>query len=257
MLMYKPYFGDVSNKLSAQPKTNLTDANITNQSKSNKASKKTFGKAIILLMILAVLAVVGIAVFAVSIVIENQKASQQYALFLTSPPTMTYATFPTTTPTIILSDTPAETLTPTQDIEKQQLINEVIALFQIGTPDAYKNAYDNYLRLARAANSKYWNDEEIQTLADFALAMSHVAAGGHYDDDFAGISPDYNGVYHTEISSEILKNITREEWTRRYEEEKPIMATSMAGDKGNNATTAPYDRNDSTASSRFLNGDSQ
>ena len=131
----KQYFDEVTTKLSAQPKTNLTDANITNQSKSNKASKKTFGKAIILLMILAVLAVVGIAVFAVSIVIENQKASQQYALFLTSPPTMTYATFPTTTPTIILSDTPAETLTPTQDIEKQQLTNQVIALFQIGTPD--------------------------------------------------------------------------------------------------------------------------
>lgn len=123
---------------------------------------------------------------------------------------------------------PVATMIPTQDNEKQQIITEVIALFNIGTHDAYAKAYDDKLRVVGSATGKYWDDEEIQTLRSFALDMAYVKNGNSTISVFDGISPDYQGVYHKEIETAVLSYITREEWTRRYEESKPIRATVVA-----------------------------
>lgn len=126
------------------------------------------------------------------------------------------------------TSTPSVTLTPTQDNEKQQIINDVLALFKIGTAQAYTEAYDNHLRIVGSATGKYWNDEEIQTLREFALDMSFIMEGNNYSDAFAGISPDYNGVYYEEISAEVLKHISKDEWYRRYNKNLPLKLTSVA-----------------------------
>jgi hypothetical protein len=125
------------------------------------------------------------------------------------------------------TSTPFETLTPTQNISKQTLISEVIPLFEIGTSEAYAEAW-NKLRRVGNVYGKYWNDEEIQALLWFSYDMINVANGRLYVDDFSLISPDYAGVYHEQISSEVLKHITRDEWERRYEINSRIMATVVA-----------------------------
>jgi hypothetical protein len=125
------------------------------------------------------------------------------------------------------TSTPFETLTPGQDSGKQQLINEVIPLFEIGTSQAYAKAW-NKLRLVGNYQGKYWNDEEIQALLWFSYDMINVANGHVYSDDFSLISPAYAGIYHEQISSEVLRHITMAEWQRRYEENSPIIATIVA-----------------------------
>ena len=129
---------------------------------------------------------------------------------------------------LAVTSTPAITLTPTQDNERQQLISDVITLFKIGTHDAYSKAYDDKLRVLGSATGKYWDDEEIQTLRAFALDMSDITAGNNFSDAFGGISPDYNGVYHEEISAEVLKHISKDEWYRRYNENLPLKLTAVA-----------------------------
>src|SRR4030095_7868900 len=126
------------------------------------------------------------------------------------------------------TSTPAITLTPTQDNERQQLINDVIVLFKIGTHDSYSRAYDDKLRVVGSATGKYWDDEEIQTLRAFALDMSSITAGNNFSDTFGGISPDYNSVYHEEISAEVLKHISKDEWYNRYNKNLPLKLTAVA-----------------------------
>jgi len=134
------------------------------------------------------------------------------------------------TSTPIATLTPLETFTPSSDNEKQQLISEVIPLFEIGTPKAYSKAW-NILRLDGNYKGKYWNDEEIQALLWFSYDMINVADGRLYPDDFSLISPNYSGVYHNQISSEVLKYINRAEWERRYDINSRVMATVVAEER--------------------------
>jgi len=120
-----------------------------------------------------------------------------------------------------------ETVPPGQNISKQQLISEVIPLLEKGTSEAYAEAW-NKLRLVGNYKGKYWDDEEIQALLWFSYDMINVANGRLYPDNFSFISPDYDGVYHEQISTEVLKHITREEWVARYQTNSPMMATVIA-----------------------------
>ena len=122
---------------------------------------------------------------------------------------------------------PIETLTPSKNIGKQQLIGEVIPLLEVGTSQAYSEAW-NKLRPVGNYQGKYWNDEEIQALLWFSFDMINVANGRVYSDDFSSISPAYAGIYHEQISLEVLKHITMAEWQRRYKLNSPIMATVVA-----------------------------
>jgi hypothetical protein len=119
------------------------------------------------------------------------------------------------------------TSTPSIDIEKQQLISEVIPLLEKGTSEAYAEAW-NKLRLVGNYHGKYWNDEEIQALLWFSYDMINVASGRIYPDNFSFISPDYGGVYHEQISTEVLKHINREEWVTRYQTNSPMLVTVIA-----------------------------
>jgi hypothetical protein len=146
-------------------------------------------------------------------------------LVSTSTPIATFA--PVATSFSTSTSTPFETFTATKDNGKQQLISEVIPLFEIGTSEAYAGAW-NKLRLVGNVHGKYWNDEEIQALLWFSYDMINVANGNLYLDDFSLISPDYDGIYHEQISSEVFKHISRDEWERRYEINSRIMATVVA-----------------------------
>ena len=119
------------------------------------------------------------------------------------------------------------TFTPSKAEGKQQLISEVIPLLEIGTPDASAKAW-NKLRLVGNYKGKYWNDEEIQTLLWFSHDMINVSNGHVYPDAFSLVSPAYAGIYHEQISVEVLKHISMAEWQRRYELNSPIMATVVA-----------------------------
>ena len=135
------------------------------------------------------------------------------------------------TPVATLSSTSTnkqlETAPPGQNISKQQLISEVIPLLEKGTSEAYAEAW-NKLRLVGNYKGKYWDDEEIQALLWFSYDMINVANGRLYPDNFSFISPDYDGVYHEQISTEVLKHITREEWVARYQTNSPMLATVIA-----------------------------
>jgi hypothetical protein len=128
------------------------------------------------------------------------------------------------------TNTPTETVPPSQNISKQQLISEVMPLLEAGTSEAYAKAW-NKLRLVGNYKGKYWDDEEIQALLWFSYDMINVASGRQYTDNFSFISPDYEGVYHEQISAEVLKHISRDEWVRRYETNSPMLATVVAKDR--------------------------
>jgi len=193
-----------------------------NQAKSNKTSKKLFGK--IVTMSLALLVVIVIVVIVIAF--NNQKALQQLVFFAPPLPTITQVTFPTLTPTITLTNTPVETLTPTQD-SKQQLINEVIPLLDTRTTESFKEARYKLIEF-RYISQMNWKDEEVQTLYWYADSMIDVLAGDTLLYEFQDISPDYNGVYHKQIISEMLKHMSKEEWKTKYEENRPIVETVQA-----------------------------
>ena len=123
--------------------------------------------------------------------------------------------------------TPFPTLTPTPSISKQQLISEIIPLLDMGKSEAYAKAW-NKLRLVGNYNGKYWDDEEIQALLWFSYDMINVSNGRLYPDNFDSISPDYKGVYHEQISAEVLKLMSRAEWIKRYDTNRPVLATVIA-----------------------------
>jgi len=134
---------------------------------------------------------------------------------------------PMATATPLFTNTPAETLTPAQDNSKQQLISEVIPLFDIGTSESYRDA-SSKLAQFQYLNQKNWNDEEIQTLLYYAEAMENDPAGNTLLATYQYISPNYNGVYHEQIILEVLKYTNKYEWEQQYEENHPFMETANA-----------------------------
>jgi len=144
--------------------------------------------------------------------------------------TETLSAVPTPIPQSTQSPVPNPTIIPTKDFQREALINEAIALLDKNTIEACWEVHDQLLKEYAWFNE---NDEEIQALWNFSWYLASILEG-NFSDSFSlnylgeDISPDYRGVYHEQISNEILKHISMSQWKLNYQNNSNMVATIQA-----------------------------